>query len=191
MNTLSPWLADRVDAVLIVVDVQDRLAETMARRDEVVATAAMLIQAARLLGMPVLVTRQYPEGLGDTVPELREVLGEHAPLDKTVFCCRSDEAFSDALADTWRGQVILVGMEAHICVAQTALALVEDGYRVHVVADAVCSRRDSDRDIALERMRYAGVAVTTAEAVVYELLGESGTEEFKAVLAMVKERDTV
>lgn len=190
MGTLSPWLADRVDAVLVVVDVQDRLADAMPRRDEVVATAAMLVRSARLLGMPVLVTRQYPEGLGDIVPELRAVLGEYTPIDKTVFCCRSDKGFSGELADTWRGQVILVGMEAHICIAQTALALVEDGYRVHVVADAVCSRRDSDCEIALERLRYAGAAVTTSEAVLYEALGEAGTEEFRAVLTMVKERGT-
>lgn len=189
MATLSPWLADRVDAVLVVVDMQDRLAAVMPERDEVVATAVMLVRAARLLGVPVLVTRQYPEGLGDTVPELREALDVHTPIDKSVFCCRSDEGFSDLLADTWRGQVILIGMEAHICIAQTALALLEDGYRVHVVADAVCSRTERDSEIALERLRHAGVAVTSAESVLYEVLGESGTEEFKAVLALVKERD--
>jgi nicotinamidase-related amidase len=190
MATLSPWLADRVDAVLVVIDVQDRLADAMPRRDEVVATTAVLVRSARVLGMPVLVTRQYPVGLGDVVAEVREALGDYTPIDKTAFCCRSDEGFSDELADTWRGQVILVGMEAHICITQTALALVEDGYRVHVVADAVCSRRDSDCEIALERLRYAGIAVTTAEAVLYEALGESGTEEFRTVLAMIKGRET-
>jgi len=188
MTTLSPWLADRADAILVVVDVQDRLASSMPHRDESIATMVMLIRAARLLGVPVLVTRQYPEGLGDIVPEIREALVEYTPIDKTTFCCRSDETFSDELADTWRGQAVLIGMEAHICITQTALALLEDGYRVHVVADAVCSRRDSDRDVALERLRYAGAAVTTAESFLYEMLGEACTDDFRAVLAIVKER---
>jgi len=190
MATLSPWLADRVDAVLVVIDVQERLAAAMPHRDEVVATVSMLVRSARLLGIPVLVTRQHPEKLGDVVADLQEALGEYTPIDKTSFCCRADEVFSDELADTWRGQVVLVGMEAHICIAQTALALVEDGYRVHVVADGVCSRRESDCETALERLRYAGAAVTSAEAVLYEVLGGSGTDEFSAVLALVKERDS-
>ena len=189
MTTLSPWIADRVDAVLIVIDVQDRLAAAMRHRNEVVATVAMLVRSARLLGIPILVTRQYPEGLGDIVAEVHEALGEYTPIDKTSFCCRADAAFSDELADTWRGQAILVGMEAHVCIAQTALALLEDGYRVQVVTDAVCSRRDSDRDVALERLRYAGAAVTTSEAVLYEVLGSSHAEEFKAILEIVKARD--
>lgn len=189
MTTLSPWIADRVDAVLVVIDVQDRLVAAMQHRNEVVSTVAMLVRSARLLGIPILVTRQYPAGLGDIVPELRDALGEYVSIDKTSFCCRADEAFSDELADTWRGQAILVGMEAHVCIAQTALALLEDGYRVQVVADAVCSRRDSDRDVALERLRYAGAAVTTSEAVLYEMLGNSRDEEFKEILEIVKARD--
>ena len=190
MSSLSPWLADRADVVLVVVDVQERLASAMPHRDEVVARIITLVQAAKVLGMPILVTRQNPAGLGDTVPEVAEVVGEHTPIDKMAFCCREDAGFSDELAGTWRGQVVLVGMEAHICITQTALALAEDGYRVHVVADACCSRRDRDADIAFDRMRFAGVAVTTTEALLYEALGLAGTDEFRTVLGLVKALDT-
>ncbi len=190
MSSLSPWLVARVDAVLLIVDVQERLAAAMPRREDVVAKIVTLAKAAGILGMPILVTRQNPTALGDTLPEVAEAVGEHTPIDKMAFCCREDAGFSDELALTWRGQVVLVGMEAHICIAQTALALVEDGYRVHVVADATCSRRDSDAQIAFERLRQAGVAVTTTEAVLYESLGVAGTAEFREVLDLVKALDT-
>ncbi len=186
MPSLSPWLADRVDAVLVIIDVQERLAAAMPSRDETVARIVALAQAANVLGMPIMVTRQNPSGLGDTVSEVAAAVGEHTPIDKMAFCCRDDQGFSDELALTWRGQVVLAGMESHICVTQTALALVEDGYRVHVVADATCSRRASDAEVAFERLRQAGVAVTTIEALLYELLGRAGTDEFRAVLELVK-----
>ena len=186
MSSLSPWLANRADAVLVVVDVQERLAAAMPRREPVLARIVALIHAARVLGIPILVTRQNPEGLGDTVPEVLVAVGEHTPIDKMSFCCRDDQGFSDELALTWRGQVVLVGMESHICITQTALALVEDGYRVHVVADAACSRHDHDADVAYDRLRQAGVAVTTVEALLYEFLGAAGTDDFRSVLELVK-----
>lgn len=189
MPSLSPWLADRVDAILFVVDVQEHLAAAMPRRDAVVARIIALVNAAKILGVPVLVTRQNPSALGDTLPEISAAVGPHTPIDKMAFCCREDPGFSDELALTWRGQVVLTGMESHICIAQTALALVEDGYRVHVVADATCSRHDEDAQVALERLRQAGVAVTTVEALLYEMLGAAGTDEFRAVLALVKALD--
>ncbi len=190
MPSLSPWLPDCDDTVLVIVDVQERLAAVMRRRDETVARIVMLASAAQILGVPVIVTRQNPNGLGDTVKEVADVVGVHEPVDKMAFCCREDAGFSDILADTWRGQVVLVGLEAHICVTQTALALVEDGYHVHVVADATCSRRDRDAEIAFDRLRQAGVSVTTAEALLYELVGVAGTDRFRAILPLVKALDS-
>lgn len=177
----------REDAVLVVVDVQDRLASVMPRRDTVVASSVLLLRAAHELGMPSIVTRQYPQGLGDVVPEFAEVIGGATVVDKTSFDCLREPAFADALASSGRRQVVLAGMESHICVTQTALALVTEGYGVHVVADAVCSRRDRDRDVALDRLRTAGVTVTVTESVIYEALGEADTPEFRAVLGLVKE----
>ena len=179
--------------VLVVVDVQDRLAAVMHRRDAVVRVAGILVRAAAILHAPVIVTRQYPKGLGDTAPELIVVLDSVAasgsPLvavDKMDFDCMAEPTFRDALAATGRTHVALAGMETHICVTQTALALAADGYMPHVVADAVCSRRDPDHEVALARLRAAAVDVLPSESVIYEALGRAGTREFRAVLEVVK-----
>jgi nicotinamidase-related amidase len=183
----------REEAVLVIIDIQERLAAVMDRREEVVANTARLARAAAIVEMPILVTRQYPKGLGGTVPELEEVLVELAEqgasvtgLDKTAFCCAAETDFNEALDALGRPQVVLAGMETHICVAQTALALAEK-YRVHVVADAVCSRKPADHEVALDRLRSAGIVVTTHESVMYEAVGRAGTPEFKSLLAIVKE----
>lgn len=178
----------RESAVFVLIDMQQRLADAMPRRDAVVAAAVLLARAAAALDMPVIVTRQYPKGLGDTVPGIAEATAGVVPVDKTSFSCPAEPAFQERLADTGRRQVVLAGMETHICVTQTALALHAEGYEVHVVADAVCSRRDADHAVALDRLRAAGVVVTTAESAVYEALGEAGTPAFSEVLAAVKAR---
>lgn len=179
---------DGDDLALVVIDIQERLAAAMPRREEVVAASARLARVASLIGAPTIVTRQYPKGLGDTLPELAEALDANAVVvDKTAFCCCAEDAFAEALAATGRKQAVLLGMETHICVTQTALALLDRGYRVHVVADGVCSRRDLDHDVALARLRHEGVVVTTSEAVMYEAVGRAGTDEFKALLGIVKE----
>jgi nicotinamidase-related amidase len=190
---MSARIVRRDEATLVVVDVQERLAAAMARREEVVAGTSKLLRAAALLGWPVLVTRQYPQGLGDIDPALRELLAtpelaaacvEH--FDKTAFCCLDDPGFAAALAATSRRQVVLAGMETHICITQTALAATDRLHDVFVVADACCSRRDDDHALALERMRAEGVVVTTTEPVLYEAVGEAATERFRALLGIVK-----
>jgi nicotinamidase-related amidase len=186
-------LVHRASLVLVVVDVQERLAAAMERRDEVVGTVTRLVRFAELVGAPIVVTRQYPDGLGDTVPEIARALEEAgrtvpvAVVDKTSFCAADEPAFLEALYETSRSQVVLVGMETHICITQTALTLAKKTYPVHVVADACCSRRDTDHRTALDRLRSAGVVVTTAESVMYEAVSRAGTDEFKRLLAIVKE----
>ena len=186
-------LVVRSEAVLVVIDVQDRLADVMALRDEVVSRAGMLVAVAAELGVPIIATRQYPKGLGEIVGELGVALDEARAsgadvrvIDKVVFSCPDDPIFAAALADIGASHAILAGMETHICVAQTALALAQGGSVAHVVADATCSQHGADRDVALERLRSAGVDVTCAESVTYELLGRAATDEFRAVLAIVK-----
>lgn len=181
-------VVNRNDAVLVLVDVQERLASAMPERDRVERTAVLLAGAARILGIPVIVTRQNPAGLGDTVDRIGEALGAHTPCDKMTFSCFSDPGFAAALAGIDPGQVIIAGMETHICVLQTALDLLGSGFAVHVVADATCSRREADHRVALERLRAAGAVVTVAESVIYEALGRAGTDEFRQVLALVKEQ---
>lgn len=186
MGTAS--LIRREDAVLVLIDLQERLAATMAHRAEVVAHALFLARAAEILGVPVMVTRQYPKGLGEVVPELAAVGRPAEPIDKTAFDCTRDRGFAERLAGLGRRQVLLGGMEAHICVAQTALGLLGEGHEPVVIEDAACSRHERDSAVAIQRLRSAGVIVTTAEAAVYELLREAGTPEFKAILELVKAR---
>jgi nicotinamidase-related amidase len=187
-------LISRDDFVLVIIDIQERLAAAMGRRDRVVRAVTRLARAAAMLGVPIIVTRQYPEGLGPTVLELETVLGDLAAagaevigVDKTAFCCAAEADFSEALSMTERTQVVLVGMETHICVAQTALALAAEDYEVHVPADACCSREDVAHEVALDRLRFSGVVVTASESVMYEAVGRAGTEEFRRLLAIVKE----
>jgi len=187
-------LVDRERFVLVVIDVQERLAAAMGRRDLVVRAVGRLARVTAMLGAPVIVTRQYPQGLGPTVTELDELFarlkGEGtliAEVDKTAFCCTAEAGFYEALRETRRTQVVAVGMETHICVTQTALALVRDGFDVHVPADACCSRDAASHEVALDRMRFAGVNVTTSESIMYEAVGRAGTDEFRKLLAIVKE----
>lgn len=189
----QPALVGRNDFVLVVIDIQERLAVTMARRDAVIASATKLIKTAALVSAPIVITRQYPKGLGDTEPMVVESLGDVAArgaevsyLDKTAFCACRDESFNSALARIGRQQVVLVGMESHICITQTALELMAAGYEVHVPADGCCSRDAENHAVAMDRMRAAGVVVTTTESVMYEAVGVAGTDEFKGLLGIVK-----
>jgi nicotinamidase-related amidase len=177
---------DRAQACVLVVDVQERLvpampAEVVAR---LVKSVRALAGAARELGVPVLATEQYPKGLGPLIPEVREVVGE--VLAKVHFSCAADPEFARVLAATGRKQVVVAGMETHVCVFQTARDLVAGGYQVQVCADAVASRTEEHRRVGLELCREAGALVTTAETAIFDLLGQAGTAEFKRVAGLVK-----
>jgi len=187
-------MARRADAVLVVIDEQERLTVAMEHRGPVLAATSRLIRVAALLGVPVIVTRQYPKGLGDLDSELSPAIeaAERSgvivgTVDKVAFDCFGEPVFRDTLRQTGRGQVIIAGMETHICVAQTALTALRSRLDVHVVADACCCRSDSSHRAAIERLRSAGAVVTTSESVMYELVGEAATEEFRALLGIVKE----
>ena len=183
----------RQDALLVVVDVQDRLAAVMSRREPVVASAIRLVKTAALVGVPIVVTRQYPQGLGDTDPAINEAVeiveqSGHAVsrADKVAFDCFADPAFQAIVSASGRSQIILAGMETHICIAQTALHALRSDLEVMVVADACCSRDAAVHDLALDRLLAAGAVVSTTESVMYELVGAAGTDEFKSLLRIVK-----
>ncbi|MDI6712637.1 MAG: isochorismatase family protein [Anaerosomatales bacterium] len=190
-SAYSPALGriSRSETVLVVIDVQERLAAAMPRRVETAAAVRALARGARVLDVPVIATRQYPKGIGEIVAEISEALAGQPVVDKLAFDCMAEPAFVVALRTAGRSRPVLCGMEAHICVTQTALSMVDQGLRPVVVADAVCSRRDVDREVALARLRQHGVEVATVEQVLYEMVGQAGTEEFKRVLEVVKERD--
>jgi nicotinamidase-related amidase len=165
---------------LVLVDVQERLAAVMPARESVVRAAGILLEAAARLKVPVLVTEQYPQGLGATVPELCAKLPEgHVRVEKTRFSACGSLALA-------RPQVVLAGMEAHVCVLQTALELAESGHQVFVVSDAVCSRTEANRLNALARMQAAGIVVTNTESVVFEWLRDAAHEHFRALSKLIR-----
>lgn len=186
MTRIGNFQLNRDDAAVLVVDIQERLAAAMTERERVIPNVGHLIAAANLLGVPVLLTEQYPKGLGPTVPELRAALEPAEPIVKMTFDCCGEPTFLPALEKTDRSAVIVCGMEAHICVLQTVLGLLATGMAVHVAADAVCSRNPENARTALELQRDAGAVITCTETVLFQLLGRAGTPEFKAIQARIR-----
>ncbi|MFI5379181.1 MAG: hydrolase [Tepidisphaerales bacterium] len=171
--------------VLLVIDVQERLLPAIHESEQCAANVRKMIDAAKVLGVPLIVTEQYPAGLGPTCASIREALGDEKAIEKMRFSA-CVEATTARLGELDRRQVLVVGIEAHVCVQQTVLDLLRLDYNPYVCADAVSSRRAIDRDTALARMRQAGAIITTSESAIFELLGEAGTNQFKQVLKIVK-----
>jgi len=172
---------DRERAALVVIDVQEAFAKAVERFDEVAAQTAILVRGARTLGLPVLVTEQYPQGLGATVPKVREALGETPRIAKTVFSAARADGFDLA----GRDQALVCGIETHVCVNQTVHDLLAGGVAVHVAIDAVGSRTAANRELGLRKMEESGAIITSVETALFELLGAAGTEEFKTIQKLV------
>ena len=173
---------------LVVVDIQEKLLPPIFNKDSLVKNSQLLIRLAKILDVPVMVTTQYSKGLGATVPEIASLLPEVAVIDKMEFGCFGSDPFRAKLKSLPgnRTTVLLCGMESHICVMQTALGALNDGYLVHVASDAVGSRAEWNWKIGLERMKAAGAVVSSTEMMMYELLRCSGTAEFKQLLPYLK-----
>lgn len=178
---------DREHAQLLVVDIQERLLPYIHHYEDVVRQAELMIRAAGILDLPITVSEQYPKGLGPTIARLSAAAEGAARAEKMTFSFCADEACRQHISSVLRPQVLLIGIEAHVCVQQTALDLLRIQMQPVVLADAVGSRRVQDREIALHRMRAAGVIVTTVESALFELVHESGTELFKKILPLVRQ----
>ncbi|MDA8432660.1 MAG: hydrolase [Nitrospiraceae bacterium] len=183
---MDKFFLEKHEAVLVVVDIQERLASVMGERKKVVDNCLHLVELCKLLDVPVLLSEQYPKGLGPTVPEIREALVPYAPLEKITFDCCKGEGFPERLAALGRKKIILAGMETHVCVLQTCIGLLKDGYAVHAVNDAICSRTKENWETAIEWMRDAGAVVTCTETVLFQMLERAGTEEFKVISKRIK-----
>jgi nicotinamidase-related amidase len=187
MSLRHPALARREDAGLVIIDVQEAFRPVIDGFDAVVGNCALLAEGFGVLGRPVIVTEQYPKGLGHTVPEVAGRLPEGTPvIEKTRFSACGVEGFEDAYdaarCDTW----VVCGIEAHVCVNQTVHDLLSRGASVHVAADGVSSRTPANRQAGLDKAARAGAHVTSAEMVLFEMLGQAGGPEFKAISAMVR-----
>jgi nicotinamidase-related amidase len=182
-NNPSGNLLEKTDSLLVIIDMQERLVPAMAHRDAILENVRKLLAFAGIIGLPVVVTEQ--EKLGTTVVDLALSNQRVDPISKITFNCFLTDEFTAAVNKSGRKSLILTGIEAHICVAQTALHAASR-YNMHVVRDAISSRTIDNWNTAVERMRMNGVAITSTEMVIYELLGRAGTDEFKSALALVK-----
>jgi isochorismate hydrolase len=185
----SPNKCSADDSLLLVIDIQDQLGSAMPTNvlNRVISNSVLLSRSADLLKIPVFSTEQYPRGLGATVEEIAKALPQAAQsFEKTVFSCSQAEGFNEALMSSKRSQVILVGMEAHVCVLQTAMDMRMSDFDVYVVEDAICSRRLENYQNALDRLRQSGVHVVSAESVIFEWLVDARHEHFKPIQKLLR-----
>jgi len=181
----SVGLISREGTVLVIIDVQEKLFPLIAEKEIVSKNLQKLIKFAQIVKMPIVLTEQYPKGLGRTIPEIKKLIPNVNPIEKVEFNCFGSEEFQNILQRLEAKTLILTGIETHICVSQTAI----DGlrrYRVGVISDAVSSRRLEDKEIGLERMKQSGVIILSTEMFIYEILKRAGTAEFKEALKLVK-----
>jgi nicotinamidase-related amidase len=181
-----PLEAER--CALIVVDIQEKLLPPIFENTRLLKNSQLLIRLAGILKIPALLTTQYTKGLGNTTPEIASLLPDAQPIDKLMFSCFGSEAFCSLLKHLPgnRNTVLLCGMESHICVMQTVLGALREGYIVHVASDAVSSRSEWNWKIGLDRMRAAGAVISSTEMILYELLRSSGSPAFKELLPYLK-----
>ena len=174
------------NAVLVIIDVQGKLAQLAHRKEDLFANLQRCIKGAKALKLPVIWLEQNPEGLGPSIPEVSGLLSGQRPIGKFCFSCCGSEEFMKALRGTGRKQVLLTGIETHVCVYQTSVDLLGMGYEVQVVSDAVSSRTPENKQIGLDRIRQAGGNVTSTEMALFEMLKEARGETFKEILRAVK-----
>jgi nicotinamidase-related amidase len=189
MSTPHPMTLDRQRTALVVIDVQERLFPAMDadHREEVMRNIKVLTATARRLHLGMLVTEQYPKGLGHTLQEVKDTLpAEVQPVEKVAFSCLGVDAFRSRLAATGARQLLLAGIEAHVCVLMSALDLLAEGYAVHVVADAVTSRTQANWRLAMAQLRQAGAVVTTTETVLFQLLRQADTDDFRELARLIR-----
>jgi nicotinamidase-related amidase len=181
----------REDTALIVIDFQTSLLSTMEKEvaERTLSQTTLLIEGARILSLPIIATEQYPRGLGVTAPEIQRVLGDaYRPFEKLSFSLMGEPSIADAVRALGRPNLILAGMETHICVLQSAVELIDEGLIPFVAADAVCSRKKLDWELGLGFMADAGAEITSVETILFSLFGKAGTPEFKAFAGLLKER---
>jgi len=174
------------NAVLLVIDFQGNLAQAMAGRDFLFENARKMIRGVQVFDIPLIVTEQIPDKLGPTIPEIAGLFQGKTPIAKESFSCWQNPRFMETLKKTSRRQILMTGIETHICVYQTALDLLSAGYEVYIVADAVSSRTAGNREVGLQMMRDAGGKLTCTEAVLFELLKTAASEKFKDIFRIVK-----
>lgn len=177
---------EKQDTVAVVVDIQERLFPHIHENEQLLKNVTSLINGLRLLDIPLLVTEQYAKGLGPTIPGVAEALGEYRAIEKMAFSCCDESRFQTELQKLGRKNIVLMGIEAHVCVLQTSLDLLAAGYQPVVIADCISSRSMEDKQIALQRLQAEGALISSCESILFELCRVAGTEVFKGISRLVK-----
>lgn len=183
--SLNQFTLRRNEAVLLIIDIQEGLAAAMAEKNKIIKNTEILIEAASLMNIPVIVTEQYPKGLGNTVKELKERRDLYAKVEKTQFSAYTD-ALKIPLMNLGRKKIIVTGMETHVCVFQTVRDLLKEGYEVYLVNDGVTSRTKENHTNGIDLMKQMGATIVSTEVALFDLLKDSKAAEFKAVSSMIK-----
>lgn len=181
-----PKILQRENSALLVIDIQERILPVIYEHEKVVENALKLINGFKILNVPIFFTEQYPKGLGPTESKIKAALGNDEAIQKMSFSCYGAGNLFDELKSRNTVQVVVCGIESHVCVIQTVLDLIANGFHVHVAADAVSSRRKFDYETALRRMENNGAEITLTESILFEMLNVCGSEEFKAISRLVK-----
>ncbi|UCV19082.1 hydrolase [Ferribacterium limneticum] len=179
-------LIRRADSLLLIVDIQQKLAPAIHDSERVVANSVRLLEGAKLLGVPAFISEQYVKGLGPSLDVIRTAAVDAQFFEKTHFSCAAEPGVIDLLHAAKRPQIVLTGTETHVCVLQTAFGLQAAGFEVYLVADAASSRTPENRSAAIERMRAAGIGIVTTEMVLFEWLHQAGTDDFRKLLPLIK-----
>jgi len=174
------------NTLTLAIDYQTRMMPSINDREELTRKTATLLEGCRILGVPIITTQQYTKGLGETIPEIKTALGEFEPIEKITFSCYRNQEFRTKLAETGKKNILVTGVEAHICVQQTVLDLLENGYTVYVIADCIGSRFETDRRYADKRMEQAGAIFTTTESVLFEMMISADHPRRKEITNLVK-----
>ena len=170
----------------LIIDIQERLVPVIDKKAELLANCTRLIEGLGILGIPMIVTQQYTKGLGVTVNEISSLFSPFNPMEKNAFSCLDEPSFAVHLSNSGKTNVLICGIESHVCVLQTAVDLKENGYQPIVIADCISSRNPVEKQIALNRFMLEGIRISTAESILFELTRYSGTIEFKAISKIVK-----
>lgn len=179
-------MPDIQNCCLVVVDIQGKLAQLMHGKQSLFKNIQILIKSAKILNIPIIWCQQCPKSLGPTTPAIAELLADNEPIDKAGFSCCSQKQFNSNLIDLGRGQILLCGIETHVCIYQTAVDLHRKGYEVEVIADAVSSRTTENKQIAIDKMAVKGIGISSTEMVIFELLGTAEHPNFKQIAKLVK-----
>ncbi len=174
------------ETAAVVIDIQERLYPLINGHDSLTKNLVRLITGLKVLEVPLIVTQQYTKGLGETILPVKEAIGEFTHIEKQSFSCCGDSVFQEILKKTGKKNIILMGIESHVCVLQTCLDLLENGYQPVLIEDCAGSRFPNDKKIAVKRMRQAGAIISTYESILFELTVVSGTEQFKSIAKIIK-----